>query len=101
MDLLGPGDVLVVYGVGRNGRGLLDALRELDPTPTIAWIDDHPDSAVADCPRLRLDQLTDNHLVVVTPDRSSPIVARLRAMGHARVVTLDALVEPAHCGSSQ
>jgi hypothetical protein len=101
VDLLGPDDVLVVYGVGRNGRALLDALRDLDPAPPVAWIDDHPDSAVPDCPRLDADQLTDRHLVIVTPDRSSPIVVRLTAMGHTRVVTLDALLEPAHCGSGE
>ncbi len=95
---LGGRDVVVLYGVGRNGRDLADAIGRLTPTPKVAWIDDHADASPPaikgrELPRLRLDHLTGGHLVVVTPDDRRAILDRLGAAGVPRVETPDSLLD--------
>ena len=86
-DLLGPGEPLVIYGFGRNGRDAARAAAELGLP--IAVVDDDP-SALGKVPAIRADLLSDAHLVLVTPESRDAIVARLRARGVHRIIVPDA-----------
>jgi hypothetical protein len=97
-----PGDVLVIYGMGRNGRDLVAALEQQGWggrggwDGPIAWIDDDPAAMgwgggppVAGgrpLPRVQLQDLTAGHIVVVTPDSKGAILATLREHGVERVL---------------
>lgn len=69
------GERIVVYGVGRNGRRLLEMLRQRGVQA--GYMDDHP-GARGDGPRVRISDLTNVHTVLVTPDERGDIVQRLR-----------------------
>ncbi len=95
---LGPSEQLVIYGMGRNGRALLDALAALDPARLILWIDDDPACqppqarAQGSNPRLRRigpADLSPGHVVVVTPIQRCGILATLAAWRVARVILPD------------
>jgi hypothetical protein len=79
---LGRDQHLVVYGLGRNGRALLDTLAD---TP-VTVIDDDP-HVTTDRPRIGIDDITDLHLVVVTPDHPDQILDRLRQRGIKNIIT--------------
>lgn len=83
---LRPGDPLVVYGLGRNGREALRAARRLGVP--VAAIDDSP-AAVTDAPRFNPGQLSPRHVVLVTPDDRAEIVQRLATLGVWRIVLPD------------
>jgi len=86
-DMLAPGEPLVIYGYGRNGRDAVRAAADLGLT--IAVVDDDP-RALGKVPALRADQLLPNHLVLVTPESRDGIVARLRERGVERIILPDA-----------
>lgn len=106
LEAAGERGVVVVYGVGRNGRALLGELARW-PGRAVAWIDDHPAASAPEIggrtwARVRVDHLTERHLVVVTPDDRGGILERLGAAGRARVVTPEELLgEGAGAGGSR
>lgn len=81
---LTPGATPVIYAIGRNGReALLGACDVLDE---VCWIDDRPQvcvpKSVADrCRRISCQDLTTQHIVLVTPSEGEAISSNLRAMG--------------------
>jgi hypothetical protein len=85
--LLAPDQALVVYGFGRNGREALRAATEAGLR--VAVIDDDP-TAIGKVPAMTLEQLTPDHVVLVTPDERAAIVARLEGRGISRIVLPDA-----------
>jgi hypothetical protein len=93
----GHGGVIVIYGIGRNGRALLHELARLDPPNMVAWMDNHPNASAPGfngrtIPRLELRHLTHRHLVVVTPEDRRAIMDRLGRAGVTRVTTPRELV---------
>jgi hypothetical protein len=92
---LQPGQTLVLYGLGRQGTAILNALTALAHPPALAVIDDDP--GVGGCPgvlRLRITDLTPRHIVLVTPMEPGPILARLTRTAAACVLTPTDLLEP-------
>ena len=95
VEQLGPDQIPVMYGVGRNGRSFADALRRIRPGTQLAWVDD---CEGVGCERLglrlgeRLDvgELGAAHFVVVTPDEHSGILAALSTTD-ARIETIASL----------
>lgn len=88
MQSLREGEIPLVYGMGWNGRALLAALAEVSPGARVDWIDDHPLAEAPAIGRLQVRRIgstdiTPLHAVIVTPNASSQILARLR---DARVV---------------
>jgi hypothetical protein len=88
-----PAREAVVYGLGRNGRELIAALARvaLPEGARLAWIDDHPEAAAPTLhgralARRSLEDLTPEHLVVVTPEQREGILAVLRSRGIGRIV---------------
>lgn len=84
-------DTLVIYGLGRNGRDLVEALERRRWTGPVAWMDDQPGAqgpmiGGVMAPRLRVEDLSANHVVVVTPDQSASMVAGLRQRGIERIL---------------
>ncbi len=77
---LEPGDIPVIYGMGRNGQTLLSRLSTALGNRQWAWIDDNT-LASAPGARLTVDDLTDRHLVIVTPEHAAPIERTLSAKG--------------------
>lgn len=70
-ERLGPGETLVIYGMGRNGRELARCLNEYPIR--VAYVDDSPLVEVA-LPRLGAAELGPGHIVVMTPDqREGPL----------------------------
>lgn len=99
---LSPGQELVVYGAGRNGRALLGALDLLEPKPAASWIDDGPAAVPAGFDRLTPDQLDAHHVVLVTPDDAGAILDQLADSPVAAVLTRRSLAQaarPAHAPS--
>lgn len=90
---LRPGHVLVIFGVGRNGQ---EALRAVPESAPVGWIDDRHAAALP-FPRLRIDDLTPRHTVLVTPDERATILERLRPSG-CRVLLPEAL--PVHADAA-
>ena len=86
-EMLEPGEPLVIYGYGRNGRDAVRAAADLGLT--IAVVDDDP-RALGKVPAIRADQLLPEHLVLVTPESRDGIVARLRERGIERIILPDA-----------
>lgn len=79
-----PGDLPVIFGVGRNGQDALAGA--CDVCDRVFWIDDRPDAAVPlalapRCTRLTREQLTPRHLVLVTPSHATNLSRDLRAHG--------------------
>lgn len=87
---IGPGQALIIYGLGHNGR-LVAAALEAEGVP-FAVIDDNP-RAVSDAPRLSIERLESRHVVLVTPDDRATILERLRASRVGRVLLPEALVQ--------
>ena len=85
--MLQPGEPLVIYGFGRNGRDAVRAAAELGLP--IAVVDDDP-RALGKVPAIGADVLSASHLVLVTPESRDGIVARLRARGVHRIIVPDA-----------
>jgi hypothetical protein len=85
--LLAPGQTLVVYGFGRNGREALRAAVEAGLP--VAVVDDNA-GVIGKVPALRADQLTPDDVVLVTPEDRDAILARLRGRGVSRIVLPDA-----------
>ena len=85
--MLEPGQPLVIYGFGRNGRDAVRAATELGLP--IAVVDDDP-RALGKVPAIGADVLSADHLVLVTPESRDGIVARLRARGVRRIIVPDA-----------
>lgn len=83
------GGTLVVYGLGQNGREAAAALR--DERVAYAVIDDHA-GVRSDEPRLRVEDLTDAHAVLVTPEDRAGILARLRSARVGRVLLPEMLL---------
>ncbi len=86
-EMLEPGEPLVIYGYGRNGRDAVRAAADLGLT--IAVVDDDP-RALGKVPAIRADQLSPEHLVLVTPESRDGIVERLRERGIERIILPDA-----------
>lgn len=84
-----PDQTLVIYGLGRNGRDLLQALRPC--RVSLAVIDDSPATG-ADLPRLTVPDLTPKHIVLVTPDARGPILLNLRQGRQSQVLLPEQLV---------
>ncbi len=80
---LGPGDTLVVYGAGMNGRAILSALDRAGVRALV--IDDHP-GAAPDRPQTTVDRLTSRHVVLVTPEERGEILTKLSAARAERVL---------------
>jgi len=85
----GAGERIVLYGYGRNGRSLHDALRA-HGAGDVAIIDD--ESRVAGLEQIGIDDLGEGDLVVVTPDDAEGMLERVQA--HERVLTLATLSAP-------
>lgn len=85
--MLTPGEPLIIYGFGRNGRDAVRAAADLGLT--IAVIDDDP-RALGKVPAMRADEISPDHLVLVTPDSRDGIIARLREQGVRRIILPDA-----------
>ncbi len=85
--MLEPGERLIVYGFGRNGREAVRAAVELGLA--VAVVDDDP-RAIGKVPSIRAEDLEADHLVLVTPEASEGIVARLEAQGVRRIILPDA-----------
>ncbi len=85
--MLAPGERLVVYGFGRNGREAVRAAFDLGLS--VAVIDDDP-QALGKLPSMRAEDLAPEHLVLVTPEARDAIVARLEAQGVRRIILPDA-----------
>ncbi len=85
--MLAPGERLVVYGFGRNGREAVRAASGLGLA--IAVIDDDP-QALGKLPTMRAEDLGPDDLVLVTPEARDGIVARLRTRGVRRIIVPDA-----------
>jgi glycosyltransferase involved in cell wall biosynthesis len=83
------GGTLVVYGLGQNGRAATAALR--DEGVKYAVIDDHA-GLRCDEPRVRVEDLTDAHAVLVTPEDRAGILARLRSARVGRVLLPEMLL---------
>jgi hypothetical protein len=84
---LQPGQTLAIYGLGRNGREVLDAL-PADAVPYVCVDDaDPPPSCPARAAHrmIRSDDLGPNHVVLVTPDDRAAI---LRRLGHRPVAAI-------------
>jgi hypothetical protein len=91
-----PGSTGVVYGLGRNGRALLDSLAALRAELPLAWIDDDPACSAPiwrgrPLPRLRPELLGPGHIVIVTPERRAGILGALGRRGAAAALTIEAL----------
>ncbi|MBX3378248.1 MAG: glycosyltransferase family 2 protein [Phycisphaeraceae bacterium] len=86
---LSPEQTLVIYGLGRNGCEALAALtgRGLP----LAVMDDGPGMPTP-LPRLRVDDLTNRHVVLVTPDDRARILRTLSRAGQAQVLLPEQLV---------
>lgn len=80
------GGRLIIYGLGRNGQRVADACTGLGLT--FSAIDDDPVRIPTGVRSLRLDELTTDDVVLVTPDNSSPILEKLREVTPARVWTI-------------
>lgn len=93
-DAVLPGQVLVLYGMGRNGRELLRELRLVRRRRAhdlrLAYIDDG-DVRIDGLERLTPDDLGPGHVVVVTAFEREAIVRRLAGRPLAGVRTLDDL----------
>jgi Glycosyl transferase family 2 len=94
VEQLRADQVPVLYGVGRNGRALADALDRLHTGLHPAWVDDHAGASGEHLDQLG-DRLTRNdlgaaHFVVVTPDENSDILRSLAHTG-ARIETIASL----------
>ncbi|MCE7974111.1 MAG: glycosyltransferase [Leptolyngbya sp. PLA1] len=74
VGLVKPGQTLVIYGMGRNGREVLRALPR-DRVP-LAFVDDRH-GVECDLPRVAPADLGPQHVVLVTPDARSHILAVL------------------------
>jgi hypothetical protein len=85
---LRPDQTLVIYGLGRNGRELLTALKPR--RVALAVIDDG--STSTDLPRLTIPDLSPEHVVLVTPDDRSAILSGLRRGKQAQVLLPEQLV---------
>lgn len=89
---LGARETVVLYGMGRRGRALAEALRSLGLIKRVAWVDDAQDARGPEgATRLRLDSLTDRHVIVVTAQEGEGIATRLRASGLTRWWTIEDL----------
>lgn len=86
-EMLAPGETLVIYGYGRNGREAARAAAELGLP--VAVVDDDP-RVVGGAAAMRPEEVSAEHLVLVTPEARDGIVARLRERGVARIVLPDA-----------
>lgn len=84
-----PDQTLVIYGVGRNGREVLDALSD-SPIP-LAIIDDSA-AAIPNVPRVKLGDLGPRHIVLVTPDDRTSILAKLGQSHPAQILLPEQLV---------
>lgn len=74
VGLVKPGQTLVIYGMGRNGREVVRAMpRNRVP---VAFVDDRP-WVECDLPRIALADLGPQHVVLVTPDARTHILAVL------------------------
>jgi hypothetical protein len=94
---VGPGQRLVLYGLGRQGRAILDALRSLPDAPRLAAIDDDPCSgsdSASDIIRIRATDLSPRDIVLVTPANPGPILACLAGSHPAAAFTTAQLLEP-------
>lgn len=85
--MLRPGERLVVYGYGRNGREAVRAACDLGLAVSI--IDDDP-HAVGKLPSMRTEDLAAEDVVLVTPEERGRILARLATRGVRRIVLPDA-----------
>lgn len=85
--MLAPGERLVVYGYGRNGREAVRAACDLGLAVSV--IDEDP-QAMGKLPTMRLEELAPEHLVLVTPEQREGIIAKLEARGVRRIVLPDA-----------
>lgn len=74
VGLVKPGQTLVIYGMGRNGREVLRSIPR-DRVP-LAFVDDRP-SVECNLPRVALADLGPQHVVLVTPDARTHILAVL------------------------
>lgn len=94
---LRDGRPVALYGMGRNAHRLLEALEGL-PLPTgaaLGWVDDDPRATPPrdgrlPLRRLRDEDLTPAHTVIVTPDLHGLILRRLERLGIRRPVTGEA-----------
>ncbi|MBS0190579.1 MAG: glycosyltransferase family 2 protein [Phycisphaerales bacterium] len=85
-----PQQRLVVYGFGRNGREAARAL--VARSIPFATIDDDPASHSPN--RITIADLGPRDVVVVTPDEQGPILARLKSVRVAAVLTAASLARP-------
>ena len=85
--MLRPGERLVVYGYGRNGREAVRAACDLGLAVSV--IDDDP-RALGKLPSMRTEDLAAEDVVLVTPEERGRILARLAERGVRRVVLPDA-----------
>lgn len=85
LNELDQGQTLIVYGLGHNGSLVLGELLTL-ASDRVAWIDDAEPNPQPSAPRLKLADLDDQHIVLVTPDDREPILNRLRVAGHTRIL---------------
>lgn len=77
---------LIIYGLGRNGQQVAYACTGLGLA--FAAIDDDPARIPEGVRSLRIDELTGDDVVLVTPDNSSPILEKIREITPARVWTI-------------
>lgn len=84
-----PGERIVLYGLGRNGRSLLTALGACSDFAGASFIDDDPGVRATGAMRISVESLSPSDVVIVTPDDHAAIVERLQA--HDRVLTLSDL----------
>jgi hypothetical protein len=85
--LLAPHERLVVYGFGKNGREASRALSFAGVAHSV--IDDDP--GFQHPSRTTVADLCLSDVVLITPDRRTEILARLRATRVSRVLTLESL----------
>lgn len=85
--MLAPGERLVVYGYGRNGREAFRAAAAAGLA--VAVVDDDP-TALGKVPAIRAEELRPEDVVLVTPEAREAILARLAQRGISRVVLPDA-----------
>jgi hypothetical protein len=86
-DMLQPGEPLVIYGFGRNGRDAMRAATALGLT--IAVVDDDL-RALGKLPAIKTEDISAEQLVLVTPESRDGIIARLRERGVRRIIVPDA-----------
>ena len=85
---LEPGQIPVVYGMGRNGRAFVASLRALRQDDAPVWIDDHRGvRCEPPARRINADELTTGHVVIVTPEECGGILESLVGRG-VRVETI-------------